>query len=141
MAYRFFRSEKCSARDVRKVTTGITGLWQPSRKRLSPRDPCALTEGSAERGDRRGLPSSRERLWDWPRYRRISPTPGVSQAFRCILGGLSAEPRPRAACLALVSGLALLGLGFLVLGRGSDWDALVAGAAWDAISRSGLGRP
>ena len=30
MAYRSFRSEKCSARGVRKVTTGITGLWQPS---------------------------------------------------------------------------------------------------------------
>ena len=29
MAYRSFRSEKCSARGVRKVTTGITGLWQP----------------------------------------------------------------------------------------------------------------
>ena len=28
MAYRSFRSEKCSARGVRKVTTGITGLWQ-----------------------------------------------------------------------------------------------------------------
>ena len=30
MAYRSFRSEKYSARGVRKVTTGITGLWQPS---------------------------------------------------------------------------------------------------------------
>eukprot|EP00415_Alexandrium_ostenfeldii_P003263 UN3263 len=30
MAYRSFRSEECSARGVRKVTTGITGLWQPS---------------------------------------------------------------------------------------------------------------
>ena len=30
MAYRSFRSEDCSARGVRKVTTGITGLWQPS---------------------------------------------------------------------------------------------------------------
>ena len=30
MAYRSLRSEKCSARGVRKVTTGITGLWQPS---------------------------------------------------------------------------------------------------------------
>ena len=29
MAYRSVRSEKCSARGVRKVTTGITGLWQP----------------------------------------------------------------------------------------------------------------
>jgi hypothetical protein len=30
MAYRSFRPEKFSARGVRKVTTGITGLWQPS---------------------------------------------------------------------------------------------------------------
>ena len=30
MAYRSFRSEKYSARGVRKVTAGITGLWQPS---------------------------------------------------------------------------------------------------------------
>jgi hypothetical protein len=30
MAYRSFRSEKFSARGARKVTTGITGLWQPS---------------------------------------------------------------------------------------------------------------
>ena len=30
MAYRSFRSEKCSARGVRKVTTGIIGLWQPN---------------------------------------------------------------------------------------------------------------
>ena len=30
MAYRSFRSEKCSARGVRTITTGITGLWQPS---------------------------------------------------------------------------------------------------------------
>ena len=30
MAYRSFRSEEYSARGVRKVTTGITGLWQPS---------------------------------------------------------------------------------------------------------------
>jgi hypothetical protein len=30
MAYRSFRSEEVSARGVRKVTTGITGLWQPS---------------------------------------------------------------------------------------------------------------
>ena len=30
VAYRSFRSEECSARGVRKVTTGITGLWQPS---------------------------------------------------------------------------------------------------------------
>ena len=30
MAYRSFRSDGCSARGVRKVTTGITGLWQPS---------------------------------------------------------------------------------------------------------------
>ena len=30
MAYRSFRSEKYSATGVRKVTTGITGLWQPS---------------------------------------------------------------------------------------------------------------
>ena len=29
MAYRSFRSEKCSARDVRKVTTGITGKTWP----------------------------------------------------------------------------------------------------------------
>ena len=29
MACRSFRSEKCSARGVRKVTTGIIGLWQP----------------------------------------------------------------------------------------------------------------
>ena len=30
MAYRSFRSEEYSAGGVRKVTTGITGLWQPS---------------------------------------------------------------------------------------------------------------
>ena len=30
MANRSFRSEKGSARGVRKVTTWITGLWQPS---------------------------------------------------------------------------------------------------------------
>ena len=30
MAYRSFRSEKYSARGVRKNTTGTTGLWQPS---------------------------------------------------------------------------------------------------------------
>ena len=30
MAYRSFRSEKYSATGVRKVTTGLTGLWQPS---------------------------------------------------------------------------------------------------------------
>ena len=30
MAYRFLSSEKSSAGGVRKVTTGITGLWQPS---------------------------------------------------------------------------------------------------------------
>ena len=30
MAYQSFRSEKCSARGVRKRKTGITGLWQPS---------------------------------------------------------------------------------------------------------------
>jgi hypothetical protein len=30
MAYRFFRSSEFEARGVRKVTTGITGLWQPS---------------------------------------------------------------------------------------------------------------
>ena len=30
MAYRFFRSEEYSSRGVVKVTTGITGLWQPS---------------------------------------------------------------------------------------------------------------
>ena len=30
MAYRSFMFESCSARGVRKVTTGITGLWQPS---------------------------------------------------------------------------------------------------------------
>ena len=30
MAYRSSRSEEYSARGVRKVTTGITGLWQPS---------------------------------------------------------------------------------------------------------------
>ena len=30
MAYRSFRFAKIAARGVRKVTTGITGLWQPS---------------------------------------------------------------------------------------------------------------
>ena len=30
MAYRSFRSEKLSVRGARKVTTGLTGLWQPS---------------------------------------------------------------------------------------------------------------
>ena len=30
MAYRSFRVAKIAARGVRKVTTGITGLWQPS---------------------------------------------------------------------------------------------------------------
>ena len=30
MAYRSFRFELFSTRGVRKVTTGITGLWQPS---------------------------------------------------------------------------------------------------------------
>lgn len=30
MAYRSFKVEKFSARGARKVTTGITGLWQPS---------------------------------------------------------------------------------------------------------------
>ena len=30
IAYRSLMSEKGSARGVRKVTTGITGLWQPS---------------------------------------------------------------------------------------------------------------
>ena len=30
IAHRSFRSETGSARGVRKVTTGITGLWQPS---------------------------------------------------------------------------------------------------------------
>ena len=30
MAYRSFRSEKYSARGVRKVSTGRTGMWQPS---------------------------------------------------------------------------------------------------------------
>ena len=30
MAYRSFRSLEFEARGVRKVTTGITGLWQPS---------------------------------------------------------------------------------------------------------------
>ena len=30
MAYRSFRIAKVAARGVRKVTTGITGLWQPS---------------------------------------------------------------------------------------------------------------
>ena len=30
MAYRSLRSETCSARGVRKVTTGVTGLWQPN---------------------------------------------------------------------------------------------------------------
>ena len=30
MAYRSIRSEEYSARGVRKVTTGLTGLWQPS---------------------------------------------------------------------------------------------------------------
>ena len=36
MAYRSFRSEKCSARGVRKVTTGITGLWQPGQSPHRP---------------------------------------------------------------------------------------------------------
>ena len=30
VAYRSFMSEEYSARGVGKVTTGITGLWQPS---------------------------------------------------------------------------------------------------------------
>jgi hypothetical protein len=30
MAYRSFRSDNSSAGGARKVTTGITGLWQPS---------------------------------------------------------------------------------------------------------------
>ena len=30
VAYRSFRFELLSIRGVRKVTTGITGLWQPS---------------------------------------------------------------------------------------------------------------
>jgi hypothetical protein len=30
MAYRSFSLSGCEARGVRKVTTGITGLWQPS---------------------------------------------------------------------------------------------------------------
>ena len=30
MAYRSLRSEEYSAREVSKVITGITGLWQPS---------------------------------------------------------------------------------------------------------------
>jgi len=30
MAYRSFMSPEFGARGVRKVTTGITGLWQPS---------------------------------------------------------------------------------------------------------------
>jgi hypothetical protein len=30
MAYRSFRPSGFEARGVRKVTTGITGLWQPS---------------------------------------------------------------------------------------------------------------
>ena len=30
MAYRSFKSRKVLARGDRKVTTGITGLWQPS---------------------------------------------------------------------------------------------------------------
>jgi hypothetical protein len=30
VAYRSFKSLKFRARGVRKVTTGITGLWQPS---------------------------------------------------------------------------------------------------------------
>jgi hypothetical protein len=30
MAYRSFSSFEFEARGVRKVTTGITGLWQPS---------------------------------------------------------------------------------------------------------------
>ena len=29
-AYRSFRSEEYSGRGVRKVTTGLTGLWQPT---------------------------------------------------------------------------------------------------------------
>ena len=30
MAYRSFKFEELSIRGVRQVTTGITGLWQPS---------------------------------------------------------------------------------------------------------------
>ena len=30
MAYRSFMFKRCLRRGVRKVTTGITGLWQPS---------------------------------------------------------------------------------------------------------------
>jgi hypothetical protein len=30
MAYRSFRSSEFEARGVKKVTIGITGLWQPS---------------------------------------------------------------------------------------------------------------
>ena len=30
MAHRSLRSEKCIARGIRQVTTGLIGLWQPS---------------------------------------------------------------------------------------------------------------
>ena len=45
MAYRSFRSEKCSARGVRKVTTGMTtALWQPDSPAAPyPPRPVCLT--------------------------------------------------------------------------------------------------
>ena len=87
MAYRSFRFSKIEARGVRKVTTGITGLWQPSvhsdaLTSLSPLAVCCAPQLTPSL-----IPSS-----EYPNhhckssvrfYHRIPPLPQTWFPFAC----------------------------------------------------------